>query len=50
MDPGFFYQMKELEKVLQKASGEEDDVIAMGLSKGIISEEQAHALRALSTM
>jgi myo-inositol-1-phosphate synthase len=50
VDPGFFYQMRELEKVLQEASGKEDDVIAMGLSKGIISEEQANALRELSTM
>lgn len=50
VDPGFFYQMKGLEKVLQKASGEGDDVIAMGLSEGIISEKQANALRAFSTM
>ena len=42
--------MKELDNVMQKASGKEDDVIAMGLSKGIISEEQANALRALSSM
>ena len=50
VDPGFFYQMRELERVLQKASGKADDVIAQGVSKGIISEEQANALRALSTM
>ena len=49
VDPGFFYQMRELEEVLQKASGK-DDVVAIGLSKGIISQEQADALRALSTM
>jgi myo-inositol-1-phosphate synthase len=50
IDPGFFYQMRELEKVLQKASGKQDDIITMGLSKGIITEEQASALRELSTM
>ncbi|KAL7543736.1 hypothetical protein ACHAXR_013014 [Thalassiosira sp. AJA248-18] len=50
-DPGFFYQMKELEDVLEKtSSGEEKgDVIALGVSKGIITEEQAAALKGLAS-
>lgn len=47
IDPGFFYQMRELENVL-KSGANEDDVITMGLRKGIISKEQANALRSLS--
>ncbi|KAL7525658.1 hypothetical protein ACHAWF_001455 [Thalassiosira exigua] len=50
VDPGFFHQMKELEDVLEKISEKEkgsNDVIALGVSKGIISEEQAAALRRL---
>lgn len=57
VDPGFFHQMKELDKVLEKtiaagSSGEEgedssEDIIALGLQKGIITEEQAVALKGL---
>mmetsp|Transcript_14494 Transcript_14494/g.28996 ORF Transcript_14494/g.28996 Transcript_14494/m.28996 type:complete len:496 (-) Transcript_14494:1516-3003(-) len=62
VDPGFFHQMSELEKVLEKTSGieltvskkrkidevdSESDIIAMGVKKGIISEDQAAALRGL---
>lgn len=51
-DPGFFYQMKELEDVLDKISSEGkhgDDVIALGVSRGIITEEQAAALKGLTS-
>mmetsp|Transcript_20924 Transcript_20924/g.37783 ORF Transcript_20924/g.37783 Transcript_20924/m.37783 type:complete len:482 (+) Transcript_20924:28-1473(+) len=49
VDPGFFHQMQELEDVLKKTSGEEknDDMIALGVSQGIITEEQAAALKGL---
>lgn len=65
VDPGFFHQMGELEKVLESTSGiglgngkkrkidevdaGSDDVIALGVSKGIISSEQAAALRDLGS-
>ena len=47
VDPGFFHQMRELEEVLKKTRSKhanELDVIAMGVSQGIISEEQAAKL------
>jgi hypothetical protein len=54
VDPGFFHQMRQLEDVLERACGgkdnkEGDDLIALGLSKGIISEEQATKLRELAS-
>jgi myo-inositol-1-phosphate synthase len=58
-DPGFFHQMRQLEDVLEKTSGvgngkkrkheEVHDVIALGVSEGIISEEQAAQLRGLGS-
>ena len=47
MDPGFFHQMKELEEVLGKTVVDEkdEDVIALGVRKGIITEAQATALK-----
>lgn len=52
-DPGFFYQMRQLEDVLKQAccnrDSEDVDLISLGVSKGIISEEQAAKLRDLST-
>ncbi|KAL9181375.1 hypothetical protein ACHAXT_010180 [Thalassiosira profunda] len=54
VDPGFFHQMKELEGVLEKTSGgtksaADGDVFALGVSKGIITKEQADALLGLSS-
>ena len=51
-DPGFFNQMKELEDVLDKTScggNDGEDVIALGVSKGIITHEQAAALNGLAS-
>lgn len=57
VDPGFFHQMKELDSVLEKTmcqgiknEGKEisNDIISLGLTKGIITEEQAAALKALA--
>ena len=50
VDPGFFNQMKELEDVLERTMNKRtnvDDVLAMGVSRGIITEEQAAALQGL---
>jgi hypothetical protein len=50
VDPGFFHQMKELDNVLEKtttAAATGGDIIALGLQKGIITEEQAVALKGL---
>jgi len=51
VDPGFFHQMKELEDVLAQTSGakEEEDLIALGVSQGIITQEQAAALKGLAS-
>lgn len=49
IDPGFFHQMRELEEVLEKTRGALTDLIELGLSKGIISEEQAAKLRGLAS-
>ena len=51
MDPGFFHQMKELEEVLGKTVVDEkdEDVIALGVRKGIITEAQATALKGLAS-
>lgn len=57
VDPGFFHQMKELDSVLEKTmcqgiknEGKDisNDIISLGLTKGIITEEQAAALKALA--
>jgi len=53
VDPGFFYQMKELEDVLREMSGggAADDVTQVlmeGVAAGIIDAEQASALRVLA--
>ena len=56
VDPGFFHQMKELDSVLEKTMGQSinggidvsNDIIFLGLTKGIITEEQAAALKALA--
>jgi myo-inositol-1-phosphate synthase len=50
VDPGFFNQMKELEDVLKNiVSKRKDtcDILALGVSRGIITEEQAAALQGL---
>jgi myo-inositol-1-phosphate synthase len=50
VDPGFFHQLNQLEEVLEKACGKEKevDLISLGVSQGIISEEQAAKLRELA--
>ena len=56
VDPGFFHQMKELEDVLEKTmTGSEEKggqnsigIIDLGVSKGIITPEQAAALKGLA--
>ncbi|EJK46831.1 hypothetical protein THAOC_34484, partial [Thalassiosira oceanica] len=46
VDPGFFNQMKELDDVLAKTNGEKhNDIISLGVKKGIITEEQASQLK-----
>mmetsp|Transcript_34884 Transcript_34884/g.83403 ORF Transcript_34884/g.83403 Transcript_34884/m.83403 type:complete len:476 (+) Transcript_34884:69-1496(+) len=48
VDPGFFNQMKELDDVLAKTNGEKhNDIISLGVKKGIITEEQASQLKSL---
>lgn len=51
VDPGFFHQMRELEEVLGKTmvGKQKEDVIALGVSKGIITKEQAAALKGLAS-
>jgi myo-inositol-1-phosphate synthase len=51
VDPGFFNQMKELEDVLERTVSKTinaRDMLALGVSRGIITEEQASALRGLT--
>ena len=52
VDPGFFHQMRELEEVLEKTGDEQGrdagDLIDLGVSEGIISEEQAAKMRELA--
>lgn len=50
VDPGFFHQMRELEDVLERTmgGGDDEDAISLGVRRGIITEEQAAALRGLA--
>ena len=50
VDPGFFNQMKELEDVIERTLNKRtnvSNVLALGVSRGIITEEQATALLCL---
>ena len=50
VDPGFQHQMQQLETALRDASGQPSDVISVlekGLASGIITPEQADALKKL---
>ena len=53
VDPGFFHQMRQLEEVLGKTDENKDekqiDLITLGVSNGIISEDQAARLRSLAS-
>ncbi|KAL7440836.1 hypothetical protein ACHAXH_008982, partial [Discostella pseudostelligera] len=53
VDPGFFNQMKELDDVLDHTRGDKkedaaQDIFALGVSRGIITEEEAAKLRDLA--
>jgi len=48
VDPGFFAQMKALDSIL-KDTANGGDALAQAVEKGIITVEQANAIRALST-
>ena len=51
VDPGFFNQMKQLEDVLEKTVSKRMnacDMLALGVSRGIITDKQASALQGLT--
>jgi myo-inositol-1-phosphate synthase len=51
VDPGFFNQMKQLEDVLEKTVSKRMnacDMLALGVSRGIITDKQASALQDLT--